>query len=221
MTGDVAPESPPVDPGAAMEALLDRIADLEQRLAGADERQEMFAQALDAFEGAVTEAAAMDVSALLHPAGEEQSTSEPEPLDMVRLYEWVQEHIGAWAQRKVLRSQGGSGGLRWCPWWDLHPEAVTRLEALRKSWTGFVKLKDPTAMTIYYRDFFDRTMEALMNETGPFHACSPAGHGKGDFVPIAPPPWERDSVPSAAETAAAPLGGEVNGVGAVNPYRKN
>lgn len=48
-------------------------------------------------------------------------------------------------------------------------------------------------MTMYFRDFYDRTIDALTSEIGPFHACSPAGHRESEFVPIATAPWENES----------------------------
>ncbi|MFC9356509.1 DUF4913 domain-containing protein [Rhodococcus sp. NPDC057014] len=173
--------------------LLDRIADLEKRLAATGDRQDMFAQALDAFEDAVHSAAAVDITA---PTADDTDDTEqdrqPEKIDMAVLYDWVHTHVGQWAQRKIPRSATGTSGVRWCPWWFHHPEAVSRFEALRRAWTAYVAAKDPTAMAVYFRDFYDRTLDALTSETGPFHACSPASHREPEFVPIATAPWENE-----------------------------
>ncbi|MBA8965094.1 hypothetical protein JOJ86_007416 [Rhodococcus percolatus] len=176
--------------------LLDRIADLEKRLAATGDRQDMFAQALDAFEDAVHTAAAAEVpSAAADDTEETKPDRPPEKIDMPALYDWVHTHVGQWAQRKIPRSATGTSGVRWCPWWFEHPEAISRFEALRRAWTAYVEANDPTAMAVYFRDFYDRTIDALTSETGPFHACSPAGHRETEFVPIAPHPGKSEHDP--------------------------
>jgi hypothetical protein len=201
--------NPPVD----VAELLDRIADLERRLAATGDRQDMFAQALDAFEDAVRSAAAVDVAALAADTKDDmEQDRQPEKIDMAVLYDWVHTHVGQWAQRKIPRSATGTSGMRWCPWWFEHPEAVSRFEALRRAWTACVRAKDPTAMAVYFRDFYDRTLDALTSETGPFHACSPAGHRDAEFVPIAPPPWAKEPLTTrlAPDAGAISLDAHVN-----------
>ncbi|AHK35481.1 hypothetical protein OPAG_08314 [Rhodococcus opacus PD630] len=114
----------------------------------------------------------------------------PDPLDVKVLYDWVQENIGEWAQRKTVTTNS-SGGFRWCSRWLEHPEAITRLWALRRAWTEAVT-QPGAAMTAYFRDCFDPTMNLLSSESGPFHACSPHNHDDAPFLVSAPPPWLPD-----------------------------
>lgn len=112
----------------------------------------------------------------------------PEPLDMDVLYDWVNENISEWAQRKTVTGSGSSG-TRWCPEWFEHPEAISRLWALRRSWMEFV-VQPGSAMTVYFRDYFDTTMDRLTGESGPFCVCSLAGHtDSAKFLVQSAPPW--------------------------------
>lgn len=113
----------------------------------------------------------------------------PEPLDVVVLYAWVGDHISNWAQRKTVGS--ASDGFHWCPWWLEHPEAITRLWALRRAWLEAVT-EPGAAMTAYFRDCFDPTMNALSSETGPFYGCSVDHHNNSPFLPSADPPWSEN-----------------------------
>jgi hypothetical protein len=156
-------------------------------------------QGLDDLEEQLTTAArGIEDAAQLHPAGDdnpdggqpeapETGAAGPDALDVQELYAWVQDNISEWAQRKVVTTNS-SGGFRWCARWIEHPEAVTRLWALRRAWAEAV-VEPGAAMTAYFRDCFDPTINLLSAESGPFHSCSPHTHTEADFLPSAPPPW--------------------------------
>lgn len=159
-------------------------------------------QGLDDLEEQLTAAAlGIEDAARLHPAADDDSAegqpeppapaaTDPDPLDVKVLYGWVQDNIAEWAQRKVVTTNS-SGGFRWCARWLEHPEAVTRLWALRRAWAEAV-VQPGAAMTAYFRDCFDPTMNLLSSESGPFHSCSPHTHTVVDYLPSAPPPWLPD-----------------------------
>jgi hypothetical protein len=79
--------------------------------------------------------------------------------------------------------------IRWCPQWWRHEEAISRLEALWRTWEHF--RRDPTTgMSVWWRDHADHHMSVLMSSDGPFSKCSAAhGHHTADNA-IAPLPTD-------------------------------
>ncbi len=92
-------------------------------------------------------------------------------LDVLR--PWVMANVSDWCERKV--AAGGGGGTRWCSRWDLHPEAITRLWALRAQQL-IAADEGASALSGYLRDHFDHHVGVLTGASGPFHACTPEKH---------------------------------------------
>ncbi|MBW0115285.1 DUF4913 domain-containing protein [Pseudonocardia sp. KRD-169] len=63
------------------------------------------------------------------------------------------------------------GELTWCPLWWEHPEAVFRLEALRRAWTELAP-EPGAAMSIWIRDHLDPCLRELLTPLGPFADCA-------------------------------------------------
>jgi hypothetical protein len=74
---------------------------------------------------------------------------------------------------------------RWAADWWNYPEAVSRLEALWRSWEA-ARL-EPTAMSGWWRDDVDHHMSVLMWAEGPF-AASEDKNAPGEPLPYKPPP---------------------------------
>lgn len=121
--------------------------------------------------------------------GTEDEPKRAEPLDMDVLYDWVGENISQWAQRKVPSTAGSGSGFRWCKQWFEHPEAITRLWALRLAWLDAVG-QPGGAMAAYFLHVFDPTLSLLGSEVGPFHSCSPMKHTPDQgYLVSEEPPW--------------------------------
>lgn len=69
--------------------------------------------------------------------------------------------------------------LTWCPSWWKHPEAITRLDALWRSWEH-LRLDAATGISVWLSMHADHHMRVLMDpDLGPFKACHPdRGHGE-------------------------------------------
>lgn len=89
-----------------------------------------------------------------------------------------------------------SSDTRWCQEWWRHSEAMARLDALWRSFEAHRVSDNASSMAVWWRDFADPTMSALMHETGVFAQCKgrePDGHlaepmEGGAFV-TKRPPW--------------------------------
>lgn len=79
--------------------------------------------------------------------------------------------------------------VRWCRKWYLHAEAMSRLDALWRSYEA-LRVGDPTGMAVWWRDFADPTMGALAREGGTFANCN-ARDGVHDPVKM----WPADHAP--------------------------
>ncbi|MEV8133512.1 DUF4913 domain-containing protein [Pseudarthrobacter oxydans] len=102
------------------------------------------------------------------------------------LVSFVQEKLSP-AYRRSL-----SGTDRtWCPSWWKHEEAISRLEALWRSWE-FLRLDGSTGMSVWWRDHADHHMGVLLSADGPFKGCKPVtgGHATNKLkaLPCDPPP---------------------------------
>ncbi|MGM0723957.1 MAG: DUF4913 domain-containing protein [Actinomycetota bacterium] len=193
-SGDIAAGDWPAVLAELTQLRADR-ATLSARLRELDDRVEDIAGALDAIEDAVPEPAD-----LLPPDGEtpeSDDTAAPaaaqpeEPdtgLDMRELVPWVRDHIAQLLERRLPQNKGQ---LRWCRSWWLHPEAIARFDALRRSWTEAIAAGEGNALATYY-DHLDRQLATLMDEHGPFSACEGGRHGTERFVTklgqLDPPP---------------------------------
>jgi len=79
-----------------------------------------------------------------------------------------------------------SPAVRWCArWWD-HAEAISRLEALWRSWE-VLRLKRWEGGVLWYRDL-DSHLPVLLAPDGPFAQCTPDRHTPIKPLPVMPAP---------------------------------
>jgi hypothetical protein len=64
---------------------------------------------------------------------------------------------------------------KWCIEWYLHPEAVTRIEALWRAWEHF-RLDGATGIRVWFKDHADHHMSMLRDPRGPFYKCDMQKH---------------------------------------------
>jgi hypothetical protein len=101
------------------------------------------------------------------PAGEAPSGDGDDDgeLDVDALIVWVHDTITSMIARPLR------GELTWCPMWWEHPEAVFRLEALRRAWTELA-CEPGSAMSVWIRDHLDPCLRELLTPLGPFADCT-------------------------------------------------
>jgi hypothetical protein len=80
--------------------------------------------------------------------------------------------------------------FRWCSEWWRHSEAISRLEALWRTWEA-LRLDPLFGMGTWYRDHLDHQLATLTAAAGPFADCDPSRHF----------PSERDRLPHTAAPA--------------------
>lgn len=97
------------------------------------------------------------------------------------LEDWVVEHFAPMYARPL------GPAVRWCPqWWD-HAEAISRLEALWRSWEA--ARTDPLrGIATWYRDYLDPQLAILLGTPGPFAQCTPDRHAPVKPLPSVPAP---------------------------------
>ena len=71
------------------------------------------------------------------------------------------------------RSVGGD--VRWCSEWRKHPEALTRLEALWRSWEA-LRLDPNLGIATWLTSYLDPQLVALTSRAGVFAQCTPDRH---------------------------------------------
>ncbi len=90
--------------------------------------------------------------------------------------EWVVDYFAPMFTRPTTPA------IRWCArWWD-HAEAISRLEALWRSWEAH-RLDPLRGMAIWYRDFLDHQLAVLTAAAGPFAQCTPDRHAPTTPLP--------------------------------------
>ncbi len=67
------------------------------------------------------------------------------------------------------------GEHRWCARWREHPEALTRFEALWRSWET-LRLDPGLGIATWLTSFLDPQFAALTSRSGTFAACTPDRH---------------------------------------------
>jgi hypothetical protein len=85
------------------------------------------------------------------------------------LEEWV---VSVFAPTYARRA---TPTFRWCSEWWRHPEAISRLEALWRSWEA-LRLDPLLGMGSWYRDHLDHQLPILTAAAGPFAECDPTRH---------------------------------------------
>jgi hypothetical protein len=90
---------------------------------------------------------------------------DDDELDVDALIVWVHDTITSMIARPLR------GELTWCPLWWEHPEAVFRLEALRRAWTELAP-EPGAAMSIWIRDHLDPCLRELLTPLGSFADCT-------------------------------------------------
>ena len=100
------------------------------------------------------------------------TTTDDDEIDLDGLIEWVHATVTAIIARPLR------GELTWCPLWWEHPEAVFRLEALRRAWTELAP-EPGAAMSIWIRDHLDPCLRELLQPRGPFADCATGGRLRG------------------------------------------
>ena len=104
------------------------------------------------------------------PAGADE-TGEGEPFEprYPSLEQWVGDYFAPMFARPL------SPTVRWCAqWWD-HAEAISRLEALWRTWE-VARLDELRGLATWYRDYLDAQLPVLLGAGGPFAQCTPDRH---------------------------------------------
>ncbi|MFE1400365.1 DUF4913 domain-containing protein [Nocardiopsis dassonvillei] len=115
------------------------------------------------------------------PAEEGEEEQAPQ-LHYGSVDEFVREVILPMYQRKV----GTRGSRRWSAEWWRSAEAISRLEALWRSWEN-LRLDGATGMSTWWRDHADYHMNILFDPDGPF-GRSEDENKPGTPLPYTPPP---------------------------------
>lgn len=102
--------------------------------------------------------------------GEAAAAQEESPLVYQSAEEFLHEHLLPLYNR-IIDSRNG----KWCRQWFLHPEAVSRVEALWRAWEH-LRLDPATGMSVWWRDHADPHMAVLLSQKGPFHPCNNGRH---------------------------------------------
>ncbi len=98
--------------------------------------------------------------------------------------EFVREFLVQLVSRPV--GEAGRAELRWSARWWESPEALTRLEALWRSWEQ-LRLDPGLGMSSWFRDHLDPHLSALMSPFGPFAGASDSCR-PGEPLPYEAPP---------------------------------
>lgn len=182
--------------------LAPRVAELERQLAQlrgelttASTTASMAAHGLDALEDELARlaAAAHPPTPPAAPTGAAGATANPagaapaggtsqqrQPLSLDELRTWVATVLLPTREPLVKTGRAQPTGVRWCPQWYEHPEAVSRLRAMAEAHRAMqAEIADNGPGWIeatYWRDVADPLWRELTSDAGPFHACSPGSH---------------------------------------------
>jgi hypothetical protein len=90
-----------------------------------------------------------------------------------------------------VRSVTGKSA-KWCIEWYFHPEAVSRVAAMWRSWEH-LRLDAATGMSVWWRDHADHHMKVLLDPQGPFFNCDMKEHREPEHLEPkkAPDGWFR------------------------------
>lgn len=115
------------------------------------------------------------------PAPAPDAAAEP-TLFFGSVDEFVRERLRYTYSRRV----GPQGPNRWAAEWWRYPEAISRLDALWRSWEA-LRLEPTFGMSVWWRDHADHHMRMLMSPEGPF-ADSRDTNAQGEPLPYTAPP---------------------------------
>ncbi len=85
------------------------------------------------------------------------------------LDEWVNDYFLPTFKRPI------GGEIRWCDEWQQHAEAITRLEALWRSWEH-LRLDPALGMATWLTNHLDPQLTVLLGRRGTFAECQPERH---------------------------------------------
>jgi hypothetical protein len=105
--------------------------------------------------------------------------------------------LDAWVQAELLPTFTRQPGTTrpWCAqWWD-HPEAVLRLEGMRRAWLALATT--PTGISVWLRDHADPALEQLLHPGGTFSLCDVMHARRHNPIP----PLPSDPLPPEDEAA--------------------
>ncbi|MGI8731361.1 MAG: DUF4913 domain-containing protein, partial [Solirubrobacteraceae bacterium] len=120
--------------------------------------------------------------ALHEAAAAPDAGDQPPELYFPTVLAFVTDHLTPMYRRSV------SGTDRtWCAEWWRHAEAVSRLEALWRSWE-YLRLDGNLGISVWMRDHLDHHMAVLLDADGPFKGCKPDQHAQRvEAFPLEPP----------------------------------
>jgi hypothetical protein len=90
------------------------------------------------------------------------------------VFGWAEEFLHEQLLPTYVRDVDGRSA-KWCIEWFYHPEAVSRVEALWRSWEH-LRLDGATGISVWWRDHADHHMRVLMDPHGPFDNCDMKTH---------------------------------------------
>jgi hypothetical protein len=100
--------------------------------------------------------------------GVDRQRAGPEPA-YATLRDWVDGYFRPTFPRPV------GGEIRWCTRWPDHAEALTRLEALWRSWEA-LRLDPNLGIATWLTTYLDPLHTVLLSRAGPFASCTPDRH---------------------------------------------
>lgn len=134
---------------------------------------------------ALRNAAAAAAEAELNPPPADPAMAEqPPPLYYGNVDEFVREFICPIFRRNV--GEEGRADYRWSARWWESAEAITRLEAIWRSWEH-LRMDPSTGTSVWLRDHADHHLGVLMSPTGPW-ALSHDTASPDEPLPYEPPP---------------------------------
>ena len=121
--------------------------------------------------------------------GSQEAEEEPPPLVYASLDRFIEDYFV-----KVYARNLDTNGIRWCPEWWRHAEAVGRLEAVWRAWE-LLRTDPGEGASNWWLGHADRHMHILLSDTGPFSRCIKGQHASGRVQPLpftpVPAGWTR------------------------------
>jgi hypothetical protein len=120
----------------------------------------------------------------------EAGTPQPDadPAEPQPVFANVDAFMSGYLRHVVERgSTGGGSPFHWCPRWWSHPEAVSRIYVLWRTWEC-LRLDAQVGMSLWWRDHLGPHLDALTSPGGPFARCRPDRHRDPEPLPAVPAP---------------------------------